>query len=366
MIEVVQLVSNAAAITGVSAASHNDYWNAVEARDSRYDGEFVFAVRSTGIYCRPSCPSKRAQRRQVLFFCMPDAAEVAGYRACKRCHPEKAAVSNPQIDAVKQACRWIESHLEEPLSLGMLSQEVRMSPYHFQRTFKRFMGITPRQYADAFRLRHFKTRLRKGISVTEAMYDAGYGSTSRLYERASSQLGMSPSTYRKGGLDMRIYYSIRNSPVGHILVATTARGICSVTLGNSANILESSLSKEYPAAEIKRDDQRTNRPIQLILKYLAGLHPDLDLPLDIQATTFQWRVWEALRKIPYGTTRSYREIAKAIGNPKAARAVARACATNPVALVIPCHRVIREDKSLGGYRWGIRRKETLLKREAHR
>jgi AraC family transcriptional regulator, regulatory protein of adaptative response / methylated-DNA-[protein]-cysteine methyltransferase len=364
--EVAQLRSNNFENNGPLAARHNEYWKAVEKRDSSYDGQFVFAVRSTGIYCRPSCPSKRAQHRQVLFFSLSRAAEVAGFRACKRCHPEKTTVTNAQMHTIGHSCSWIESHLEDPLNLHALSLAVGMSPYHLQRTFKRFIGISPRQYADALRLRRFKARLKKGDSVTEAMYNAGYGSSSRLYERASSQLGMTPRIYRKGGLGMRIYYNIRSNSMGHVLVAATERGICSVRLGDSAGTLESGFRKEFPAAEIKRDKEVVNGWIDAIVKYLEGRHADLNLPLDIQATTFQWRVWEVLRSIPYGTTRTYSDVARAIGNPKAVRAVARACASNPVALVIPCHRVIREDKSLGGYRWGLQRKERLLKREAGR
>lgn len=362
--EVTYLGNNHFENSGTFATRHNKYWKAVENRDSSYDGKFVFAVRSTGIYCRPSCPSKRAQRGQVLFFSLSGAAVAAGFRACKRCHPEKAAITNPQMQIVEHSCSWIESHLEDSLSLEALSEAVGMSPYHLQRTFKRFVGITPRQYADAFRLRHFKSRLKEGDSVTEAMYNAGYGSSSRLYERATSQLGMTPKTYRKGGLGTNIYYNIRSNAIGQVLVAVTERGICSVRLGDSAGSLESAFRKEFPAAEIKRDKAAVNRWMDAIAKYLEGRHAKLNLPLDIQATTFQFRVWEELRKIPYGATRSYSDIAKAIGNPKAVRAVARACATNPVALVIPCHRVIREDKSLGGYRWGLKRKEALLKQEA--
>jgi AraC family transcriptional regulator, regulatory protein of adaptative response / methylated-DNA-[protein]-cysteine methyltransferase len=348
---------------GSFVVRNNDYWKAVETRDSSCDGKFVFAVRSTGIYCRPSCPAKRARRPQVLFFPLPDAAELAGFRPCRRCRPEKAETSNPQLDAVRHSCRWIESHLDDTLRLEVLGEKVGMSPFHLQRSFKRIMGISPRQYAEAFRLRHFKKRLKLGDSVTNAMYNAGYGSSSRLYERASSQLGMTPAIYRNGGRGVRIYYAISKSPIGRILVAASDRGICSVRLGDSIEALKSAFLKEYPEAEITKSKQSVKRWTDMILKYLQGQHPDLSLPLDIQATAFQQRVWEALRNIPYGTTQSYSEIAKAIGHPRAARAVASACAANPVALVVPCHRVIREDKTLGGYRWGIQRKAALLKQE---
>lgn len=352
--------------SGLFAMRESNYWKAVEMRDSKYDGTFVFGVRSTGIYCRPSCPSKRAKRHQVVFFSLPDAAEVAGFRACRRCHPEAATFLNPQLDAVQRACRWIESHLEETLTLGAMSKEMGMSSFHLQRTFKRFMGITPRQYADAFRLRQFKTTLKSGQSVTGALYEVGYGSNSRLYERASSQLGMTPAIYRKGGKGIRIYYSIGNSSLGRVLIGATDRGICSIRFGDSVEKLKSELQKEYPEANITRGQTELREWTTLILKYLKGWQKELNLPLDIRATTFQWRVWKALQKIPYGSTLSYSKVAKSIGRPSAARAVARACATNPVALVIPCHRVVREDGNPGGYRWGLHRKETLLKQEAQK
>jgi AraC family transcriptional regulator of adaptative response/methylated-DNA-[protein]-cysteine methyltransferase len=225
------------------------------------------------------------------------------------------------------------------------------------------MGITPRQYADACRLNQFKTHVREGEPVTSAMYGAGYGSSSRLYERAPTQLGMTPATYRRGGRGMRINYTIVECSLGRLLVARTEKGICAVSLGESDNALEAMLTREYPAAEIHCDNATLGEWVSALLDYLNGQQPHLDLPLDIQATAFQWRVWEALRAIPYGSTRSYSEIARAIGQPTATRAVARACATNPAAMVIPCHRVVREDGHLGGYRWGIERKQALLERE---
>lgn len=351
-------------LSGLFAMRESNYWKAVEMRDSEYDGTFVFGVRSTGIYCRPSCPAKRAQRHQVVFFSLPDAAEVAGFRACHRCHPEAATFRNPQLDVVQRVCRWIESHLEDTLTLQAMSKEIGMSSFHLQRTFKRFMGITPRQYADAFRLRHFKTTLKNGQSVTSALYESGYGSNSRLYERASSQLGMTPATYKKGGKGIQISYSIGHSSLGRVLIGATTRGICSIRFGDSAERLKSELQKEYPEAKITKGSRELREWTTLILKYLKGWQKELNLPLDIRATTFQWRVWKALQSIPYGSTLSYSKVAKSIGRPSAVRAVARACATNPVALVIPCHRVVREDGNLGGYRWGLHRKEALLKQEA--
>ncbi len=367
-----------------------NYWQAVLNRDSRSDGAFVYAVRSTGIYCNPSCPSRRPQREQVIFFPVPEAAEQAGFRACRRCRPRESTIYELQVELVQRACRYIEENLEDKPTLadlsthvGDLSTHVGMSPYHLQRIFKRIMGITPRQYAEASRLGQLKTKLKEGESVTMALYNAGYSSSSRLYERAPAQLGMTPTTYRRGGQGMHISYTIVNCPLlqyptngstkqavpdpsapGRLLVAATEKGICAVSLGDSDADLEAALQSEYPAAEIHRNSVDLSQWVSAILNHLNGQQPHLDLPLDVQATAFQWRVWQELRTIPYGSTRSYSEVAQALGSPKAARAVAQACATNPVALVVPCHRVVREDGSLGGYRWGTDRKQHLLAQEA--
>ncbi len=340
------------------------YWQLVLTRDKNADGSFVYAVRSTGVYFRPSCPSKRPKREQVVFFPLPEAAEQAGFRACRRCQPRKVnGYTNEQVELIHQACRSIEAHLDDDLSLASLGAQLHISPHHLQRSFKRIMGITPRQYAETCRLGQFKSRLREGESVTKAMYEAGYSSSSRLYERAPAHLGMTPSAYRKGGLGMTIHYTIVDSPLGRLLVAATHKGICGVSLGDADTTLEAALRKEYPAAEMLRDDANLGEWVGAFLSYLNGRQPDLNLPIDVQATAFQWQVWEALRAIPSGSTRSYSEVAQAVGHPKAARAVARACATNPVALVVPCHRVVREDGDLGGYRWGIERKQRLLAQE---
>jgi AraC family transcriptional regulator of adaptative response/methylated-DNA-[protein]-cysteine methyltransferase len=345
-----------------------ELWNAVLARDASRDGSFVFAVRSTGIYCRPSCPARRPRREQVSFFQLPEAAEQAGFRACRRCHPRRARTSDPQIELVRRVCHAIDDHDEEPQTLETLSAETGVSAHHLQRTFKDIMGITPRQYAESQRLKRFKANVRDGASVTDAMYDAGYGSSRALYEKSSAQLGMTPATYGRGGKGMRIVYTIADSPLGRLLVAATERGVCSVALGDSDSELIAALFAEYPQASIDSRDTRISPSLNLwlnkMLEHLNGKSPRIELPLDIQATAFQWRVWEELRRIPLGATRSYQEIANAIGKPKAVRAVASACARNRVALAIPCHRVIREDKSLGGYRWGVERKEELLRRES--
>jgi AraC family transcriptional regulator, regulatory protein of adaptative response / methylated-DNA-[protein]-cysteine methyltransferase len=340
-----------------------NYWQAMLARDHSYDGTFVFGVRSTGIYCNPSCPSRRPRREQVVFFPLPEAAEQAGFRACRRCRPGETTLLASQVELVQQACRYIETHLDEPLTLTDLGAQVHLSSYHLQRVFKRVMGITPRQYAEAYRLGQLKAQLKDGEPVTRALYDVGYGSSSRLYERVPTQLGMTPTVYRQGGKDMRINYTIVDSPLGRLLVATTKRGVCAVSLGDTDSVLETALTREYPAAEIQRDDTDLGFEVNAIIEYLDGRQPHLNLPLDVQATAFRWRIWEELRHIPYGSTRSYSQIAQAVGNPRAARAVAQACAANPVALVIPCHRVVRENGESGGYRWGKERKQRLLAQE---
>jgi AraC family transcriptional regulator of adaptative response/methylated-DNA-[protein]-cysteine methyltransferase len=350
-----------------SVINNPELWKAVESRDASRDGSFVFAVRSTGIYCRPSCPARRPRRENVRFFQVPEAAEQAGFRACLRCHPRRARTSDPQIELVRRICHLIDEHDEEQPTLQSLSAETKVSPHHLQRTFKEIMGITPRQYADARRLDEFKSKVRTGSSVTEAMYDAGYGSSRGLYEKSSAHLGMTPATYGRGGKGMRIIYTIANCGLGRLLVAATERGICSVALGDADAELTAGLFAEYPNASIDAKDDSISSSLNLWLdQVLAGLNgqtPHIDLPLDIQATAFQWRVWEELRRIPFGETRSYQQIADAIGKPKAVRAVASACASNHAALIIPCHRVIRGDKSLGGYRWGLERKKKLLESE---
>jgi AraC family transcriptional regulator of adaptative response/methylated-DNA-[protein]-cysteine methyltransferase len=348
----------------MSTMREESYWQAVLDRDSGSDGAFVYGVRSTGIYCRPSCPSRRPGRAQVRFFEVPEAAEEAGFRPCLRCRPRKMGRPEHLVEPVRQACRYIEANLDRSLTLSEVSAEVALSPYHLQRTFKRVMGITPRQYAEARRLDNLKTQLREGQSVTTALYDVGYSSSSRLYERAPEQLGMTPSAYRKGGAGMHVGYTIVDSPLGRLLVGATERGVCAVSLGDSDGYLEAALRREYPAAEVQHDQAGLDPWVGVILGYLDGTRPDLDLPLDVQATAFQWRVWEALRAIPYGSTRSYGEVARAVGEPNAARAVAMACASNPVALVVPCHRVIGQSGKLSGYRWGAERKRLLLEKES--
>jgi len=351
-------------------------WRAVQTRDHGADGTFVYAVRSTGIYCRPSCPSRKPRREQVAFFLLPEAAEQEGFRPCRRCRPGVVRIRNSRVEAVARICRQIDAHVladaesdggeDVRLTLKSLSKYEGMSPHQLERAFLGTMGITPRQYADSQRMRRVKQNLRKGDNVTTALYEAGYGSSSRLYERAQAHLGMTPGSYGKGGVGMRINYAIAGSPLGRVLVAATEWGISAVYLGESDGELRTALLEEYPRAEIRpaaRAAGGLGDWTKRIVEHLRGREPNLDLPTDVQATAFQRRVWEELRKIPYGATRTYTEVARAIGQPRAIRAVARACATNPVSVVVPCHRVVREDGNLAGYRWGIGRKRTLLQRE---
>jgi AraC family transcriptional regulator of adaptative response/methylated-DNA-[protein]-cysteine methyltransferase len=351
----------------LSALREDPRWTAVVARDRTADGSFVFAVKTTGVYCRPSCASRRAKRENVVFYRAPDAAEAAGYRACKRCRPNEAKQDDPTLRRVRRACAHIDRALAEgdggAPSLSELAAEVGTGPHHLLRLFKRHLGITPREYADARRLARVKQHLKTGDGVADALYAAGYGSPSRLYERADAQLGMTPATYGRDGKGAVIDYTIVRSPLGRLLVAATERGLAAVSLGADDSRLEAALRAEYPAAEIRRADTHLKPWIAEILQHLAGERPNLALPLDLQATAFQRRVWQALQRIPYGQTASYGEVAKAIGAPKAVRAVARACATNRVSIVIPCHRVVRGDGEAGGYRWGAERKKKLLATE---
>ena len=335
------------------------YWEAVIDHDRRMDGIFFYAVLTTGVYCRPSCAARRPKRSNVLFFQDRDAAERAGFRPCRRCRPQNETAMDPQAELVERVCRYIDAHLDEPVTLSGISRAVGLSPFHLQRTFKALLGITPRGYADARRLENLKANLQEGHSVTRSMYDAGYGSSSRLYERTGSQLGMTPRRYQKQGSGETIRYTISDSPAGRMLLAATAKGICSIRFGGSDRELEKTLRNEYSRAELVRGGGELNRWVEALLDQMNGVS-NRPLPLDIKATAFQRLVWEHLQKIPRGSTESYNAVAKSIGKPTASRAVARACASNPVAVAIPCHRVIRADGELGGYRWGLNRKKTLL------
>jgi AraC family transcriptional regulator of adaptative response/methylated-DNA-[protein]-cysteine methyltransferase len=345
-----------------SKAAEEQRWDAVMARDSAHDGAFVFAVATTGVYCRPSCPARRPRRENVTFFSRPEQAEKAGFRACLRCRPRSLS-GNPQSDSAKEICRYIELHIDEPITLEHLGKVFWQSPFHLQRRFKAALGITPREYADSCRLRLLKRNLQAGDNVTRAMYDAGYGSSSRLYEKTASQLGMTPDKYRRGAVAAAIRYACVESPLGRMLIAATERGICAIQFAPSDGELLDGLKREFPFATRKPDEGGLQAWVAVLLEKMTGRELDTDLPLDIRATAFQRRVWTYLQSIPFGSTRSYGEVAKAIGQPTASRAVARACATNPVAVAIPCHRVVREDGNISGYRWGVERKKTLLEME---
>ncbi|MDP7652118.1 MAG: bifunctional DNA-binding transcriptional regulator/O6-methylguanine-DNA methyltransferase Ada [Rhodospirillales bacterium] len=338
-------------------------WQAVMARDAGFDGAFVYAVETTGIFCRPSCPSRRPGRHRVAFFAVPEAAARAGFRPCKRCRPEDAPGADKTLATVRRLCRIIEEADEGIPTLATLGAQVGLSPHHLQRLFARVMGISPRQYGAALRLGRVKEVLKDGEPVSAALYGAGYGSSSRLYEKAPDHLGMTPVSYAKGGKGAAIAYAIAASPLGRLLVAATERGVCMVSLGDDDAALEKELANDYPAAAIRRDDGALGQRLGAILAHLEGRQPHVQLPLDVRATAFQWQVWQRLCAIPMGETRTYGEIAADLGRPKAARAVGRACATNPVSLVVPCHRAVGADGAVTGYRWGVGRKKALLERE---
>lgn len=335
-------------------------WQMVEERKPVADMLFVYAVRTTGIYCRPSCPSRRPLRASVEFFATSDLAERAGYRACKRCAPGE---THPQAHMLTQACDYIERNIDSTIKLDKLGKTVGLSAFHTQKLFRRYLGISPRQYQQARRMENFRKNLLTNDSVTTAMYDAGFASSSRLYESANEHLGMTPTTYRSGGKDVAIRYSITDSPLGKMLVATTDNGVCAVAFGSLESELEDDLASRFPLSERSRDEQSLGSAVKQILTQMTEHPVALELPLDVRATAFQRRVWEALRRIPRGETRTYSQIAQEIGQPTAVRAVARACATNPVAVVVPCHRVIGSDGTLTGYRWGVERKKKLLELE---
>lgn len=337
-------------------------WQVVTQRDDSFVGHFVFGVTSTGIYCRPGCPARTPLRKNVVFFDAPDDAEKEGFRACLRCHPRLATANGAMAAKIKKVCDMIKRGVEGTPTLSELGEAVGLSPAHLQKRFKQLMGISPRQYAEALRLRRFKRSLRQGTPVTDAVYEAGYGSSSRAYEKSNSQLGMTPATYGAGGRGARIAYSVVDTVVGAVLVARTERGVCSIMLGDDQEKLRKQISEEFPKAEIHEENENCGY-VRRIVEHLEGSNESLELPLDIRATAFQQRVWDLIRSIPLGSTRTYSDLARELGQPTASRAVARSCATNPVALAIPCHRVVAKNGGLGGYRWGEERKEHLLRNE---
>jgi len=344
--------------------SDDDRWQALVQRDPRACGEFVYGVLTTGVYCRPACASRLPNRENVRFFDTSEEAEKAGFRPCRRCKPESTDLQRPQIRAVLEACKRI-GEADEPLSLEEMAHSVDMSPFHFQRLFKKIVGVTPKQYTMEKRANRVRERLTKGATVTEAMYDAGFGSSSRFYDKATPTLGMKPSVYKNGAQDVRIRFATVPCFLGLVLVAATGQGICAIDFGDTAEALEENLRRRFPKAEFQNRDPRFTAMIAKVLAFLENPHRSRpDLPLDVQGTAFQRRVWLALQEIPPGDTVSYAGIASRIGKPKAARAVAKACAANPIAVAIPCHRVVRGDGQLGGYRWGVERKRVLLERES--
>ncbi len=350
-----------AIIEELNAIDKEVSWKAVIEKDKSFDGVFVTAVLSTKIYCKPSCPARTPKRENVQFFNSCDEAETAGFRACLRCKPKEKI--DVQTGLIKHACLLIEQNLEDNLTLERLGEILNVNKFHLQKIFKKQVGVSPRKYAEIHRVKKFKELLKEGESVTTAIYEAGFNSSSRLYEKSNKQLGMTPTKYRRGGEGMKINYTIAKSVLGLLLVAQTEKGLCSVAFGNDEKTLEENLTGEFPRAEISKDENDLGDYVNQLLRHFEGRQTKLDLPLDVRATAFQQKVWEALRQIPYGETRSYADIAKKLNQPTASRAVARACAANPVAVVTPCHRVVRENGELSGYRWGIERKKKLLETE---
>lgn len=337
-------------------------WRAVQARDRGSDGRFVFAVATTGIYCRPSCPARRPRRENVRFFAGPEAAEAAGFRACLRCRPREAAI-DPGRRLAEAAREYLEVHLDETVTLARLADEVGASPWHLQRTFKKHLGQSPQSYVNSRRLERVRTTLREEDDVTTALYEAGFTSASQLYGQSDARLGMTPGAWRRGGEGVRVRFATAGSPLGRVLVGATDRGVCSVLLGDDDRELEAELRRELPEATVEPAGPELDAWVAEVLRRVAGEEPARELALDTPGSDFQRRVWAALTEIPRGETRSYGEVAAALGRPTATRAVARACATNRLAVVVPCHRVVKASGDPGGYRWGVERKRRLLAEE---
>jgi AraC family transcriptional regulator of adaptative response/methylated-DNA-[protein]-cysteine methyltransferase len=354
--------------TSVTTLADDDsHWQAVTERDTTADGAFVYAVRTTGIFCRPSCGARKPLRKNVSFYAESSKARLAGFRACKRCDPESAAPPRRQKKLVVEACRSIEQSEQEP-SLSELAKAAGLSPYHFNRVFKGIVGVTPKQYAIAHRSRSAAKKLKTSKDVTSAIYESGYGAPSRFYESAMRRHGMTATDLRKGARGIEIRYAFGNSTLGLVAVAATDKGICAVLFGATRAELAADLQDRFPKAVFEVADTGSDfaQWVEQTLDYLDGESSGFDLPLDVRGTAFHELVWRALRDIPRGQTATYAEVAERVGRPKSARAVARACAANPAAVVIPCHRVIRTDGSLSGYRWGTQMKRALLERESER
>lgn len=338
-----------------------DRLKAIINRDLRYDGTFVYGVKTTGIYCRPSCPSRQPNKENIIIFDSPAMAEVAGYRACQRCNPSEYLGPNEVF--VEKITSYITEHLKEKITLAELSQIFNVSKYHLQRTFKSVLRVSPRQYIESRRLESFKSRIKDGENVDKAMYGSGFSSRSRLYEKVPGKMGMTPTEYREGGSEVAVHYFIYKTSITKVLVARTGRGICALYLGDDENSLFQDLTQEFPLADIQRDKEVPKVISKTLEEYFEGRDFNPRLPLDIHRTAFQWKVLQAIQKIPPGETKTYSELAESIGNPRAVRAVASACARNPVSILIPCHRVLRKNGALGGYRWGLPLKQFLLDHE---
>ncbi len=347
----------------MSDTQDNARWASVSANDEQADGEFIYAVRTTGIYCRPSCRSRLPCRRNVVFFENPEQAEQAGYRPCKRCTPDKASLKARHADRIARACRLIEAGSKAP-QLSYIANQVGISRFHFHRLFKERVGMTPRQYAIACREQRMRSELSNSPRVTDALFDAGYESSGHFYTSAGRSLGMTPKSYRDQGAGHVVRFAIGETSLGAIMVAGTERGICAIALGDEPDVLIRDLQDRFARAELVGGDAAFENHVSRVVAVVETPAASLELPLDIQGTVFQQRVWRALQDIPCGETASYAEIAQRIDSPLAARAVARACASNPLAIAIPCHRVVRTDGHISGYRWGVARKRDLLEREA--
>lgn len=337
-------------------------WTAVRARDANADDVFYYAVRTTGVYCRPSCAARPAKRENVSFYASIADAERAGYRPCKRCKPNEASLRERQADAIARACKAIETE-EIPPNLDSLAEAAGLSRFHFHRLFKRITGLTPKAYANAHRTQRLQRELAKGARVTDAIYAAGYNSNSPFYAKSTQSLGMRPSDYRSSGKGQAIRFAVASCTLGSLLVAASERGVCAILMGDDPDALARDLQDRFREAELIGGDRKFERWVAQVVGFVEAPRIGLDLPLDLRGTTFQRRVWEALRKVPAGKTVSYAELAKRIGAPSATRAVAQACGANPLAVAIPCHRVVRTDGTLSGYRWGVERKRELLERE---
>jgi AraC family transcriptional regulator of adaptative response/methylated-DNA-[protein]-cysteine methyltransferase len=338
-------------------------WDAVQRRDKDADGAFWYSVRTTGVYCRPSCGARPALRRNVAFHASCAAAEAAGFRACLRCKPDQAPLAERHAELVARACRLIDQSEAEP-TLDVLAAACGMSSHHFHRIFKAHTGITPKAYAAARRAARIERGLAQESTVTDAIYAAGFNSSGRFYAGAAGRLGMTPTAYRAGGHGMAIRFAIGACSLGAILVAATDKGICCILMGDDPELLARDLQDRFPAAELEGADAGFAEVVARVVGFVEAPAIGLDLPLDLRGTVFQQRVWEALRQVPSGSTVSYAELAERIGLPSGARAIAGACAANPIAVAVPCHRVVRTDGALSGYRWGVERKRALLERES--